>query len=98
MLGKLKSIGRQAVTEDEKEPTTEISFKPREEMVKIERTGTEQSSISIPEFIVGEPYPYFYHTWNKLLMCNFSPSFKTTNTPYLFCSSHVLLYKPFEKT
>ena len=70
MLGKLKSIGRQAVTEDEKEPTTEISFKPREEMVKIERTGTEQSSISIPEFIVGEPYPYFYHTWNKLLMCN----------------------------
>jgi hypothetical protein len=70
MLGKLK-IGRQSVTEEEKEgPSTEISFKPREEMVKIDRTGTELSSISIPEFLVGEPYPYFYHTWNKLLMCN----------------------------
>ena len=70
MLGKLK-IGRQSVTEEEKEETASgISFKPREEMVKIERTGTEQSSISIPEFLLGEPYPYFYHTWNKLLMCN----------------------------
>ena len=45
MLGKLK-IGRQSVTEEEKEgPSTEISFKPREEMVKIDRTGTELSSI-----------------------------------------------------
>ena len=70
MLRKLK-IERQAVTEDEKEePTAGITFKPREEMVRIERTGTEQSSISIPEFLLGEPYPYFYHTWNKLLLCN----------------------------
>jgi hypothetical protein len=77
MLGRLKIQGRQKVEkveEDEEKPTegtsTGVEFKPREEMVKIDRTGTELSSISIPEFIVGEPYPYFYHTWNKLLMCN----------------------------
>jgi hypothetical protein len=28
------------------------------------------SSISIPEFLISEPYPYFYHTWNKLLLCD----------------------------
>lgn len=31
---------------------------------------SEATSISIPEFLVGEPYPYFYHTWNKLLLCD----------------------------
>jgi len=71
MLGKLK-IGRQAVIDETEEKTkeetsTDVEFKPREEM---ERTGINQSSISIPEFLVGEPYPYFYHTWNKLLLCN----------------------------
>ena len=72
MLGKLKTQGRQKVekVEDEIETPAGLTFKPRDEMVKIERTGTELSSISIPEFLVGEPYPYFYHTWNKLLMCN----------------------------
>ena len=76
MLGKLK-LGRQAVTEDEIEgPSTQISFKPREEMVNIEKIATGNSSISIPEFLVGEPYPYFYHTWNKLLMCNLNDSNK----------------------
>ncbi len=34
---------------------------------KVEKAA---SSISIPEFLVGEPYPYFYHTWNKLLLCD----------------------------
>ena len=68
MLGKLK-IGRQSVIEDEKEEpaASGISFKPREEM---ERIDSGQSSISIPEFLQSEPYPYFYHTWNKLLLCN----------------------------
>jgi 6-pyruvoyl-tetrahydropterin synthase len=70
-LLKRKIVERQKVTEDEIEgPSTEISFKPREEMVNIEKIATGNSSISIPEFLVGEPYPYFYHTWNKLLMCN----------------------------
>ena len=44
-----------------------VTFQPREEMEKVTEKA---SSISIPEFLVGEPYPYFYHTWNKLLMCN----------------------------
>ena len=64
MLGKLK-IERQSVT-GEKEITSEI-FKPKEEIKKPESV---LSSISIPEFLVGQPYPYFYHTWNKLLLCN----------------------------
>ena len=47
--------------------SSKVTFKPREEMVKV---SEKASSISIPEFLVSEPYPYFYHTWNKLLMCN----------------------------
>jgi hypothetical protein len=47
--------------------SSKVTFKPREEMVKV---SEKASSISIPEFLVDEPYPYFYHTWNKLLMCN----------------------------
>ena len=60
--GQLVTEG-QVVTEG---PVTGVSFKAREEM---ERVTSNQSSISIPEFILGEPYPYFYHTWNKLLLC-----------------------------
>ncbi len=57
--------------EDEiEEKKEELLLQPREEMKKIDRTGTDQSSISIPEFLTDEPYPYFYHTWNKLLLCN----------------------------
>jgi hypothetical protein len=83
MSGKFKigKIERQSVTDEIEEPVvqegqvvadtkegseTGVSFKPREEM---ERVTSNQSSISIPEFILGEPYPYFYHTWNKLLLC-----------------------------
>ena len=76
MLEKLK-IGRQklvveeepevqAVADTKEGPKTQVLF----EREGFKRTGTELSSISIPEFLVGEPYPYFYHTWNKLLMCN----------------------------
>ena len=32
--------------------------------------STPISSVSIPEFLLEEPYPYFYHTWNKLLLCD----------------------------
>ena len=72
MLGKIKPPERQKVEDEKEEKPTEgtstgVEFKPREEMAKI---GIELSSISIPEFLVGEPYPYFYHTWNKLLLCN----------------------------
>ena len=47
--------------------SSKVTFKPREEMVKV---SEKASSISIPEFLVDEPYPYFYHTWNKLLLCD----------------------------
>jgi len=57
-----KPIIREKV-EGEKEETTGIIQQP----LKI---GSTASSISIPEFLVGEPYPYFYHTWNKLLLCD----------------------------
>lgn len=84
MLGKLK-IGRQKlIDEPEGEPDTKEVSGTKEvsdtkegsdtgvlfEREGFKRSGTELSSISIPEFIVREPYPYFYHTWNKLLLCN----------------------------
>ena len=68
LKGKLE--GRQKVEKVEDEIKDEIKdellFQPREEMKKIDRTEIAQSSISIPEFLTDEPYPYFYHTWNKL--------------------------------
>ena len=83
MLGKLKEkIGRQnLIDESEGEPATKEGQAVSDtkegsdtgvlfEREGFKRTGTEISSISIPEFTVGEPYPYFYHTWNKLLLCN----------------------------
>ena len=79
MFGKLK-IGREKVEvikEEEKEkPLSEesqLGFKPGEQLARVVKRGPElaaESTISIPEFLEGEPYPYFYHTWNKLLLCN----------------------------
>ena len=69
MNSKLK-FGRVTVGNDEAEAdkiSSAVTFKPREE---IEKPLEKASSISIPEFQVGEPYPYFYHTWNKLLVCD----------------------------
>ena len=59
-----KQISRTKV-EGEKEYETTV-FEQQIEP-KVEKAA---SSISIPEFLVGEPYPYFYHTWNKLLLCD----------------------------
>jgi hypothetical protein len=55
-------VSRQKIEEVEAEKETIIYDKPGENLVA--------SSISIPEFLVEEPYPYFYHTWNKLLLCD----------------------------
>jgi len=66
MSGKF-TIERQSVEDEFDVKDTGVLFKPRQEMGRVE---SNQSSISIPEFLVGEPYPYFYHTWNKLLLCN----------------------------
>jgi len=70
-------IGRQSLIDETERQTlmdqgknvaeTSTLFKRQEGFT---RTGIEVSSMSIPEFLVGEPYPYFYHTWNKLLLCN----------------------------
>jgi hypothetical protein len=45
---------------------------PQETSIKFEKSEPilQASSVSIPEFLESEPYPYFYHTWNKRLMCN----------------------------
>ena len=80
MFGKLK-IGRQSlIDETEKEekekPLSEesqLGFKPGEQLARVVKRAPElaaESTITIPEFLEGEPYPYFYHTWNKLLLCN----------------------------
>ena len=86
MLGKLKIgnliARRQNVESDDEEEKgkkeegeeqevkgedTQILFLKRKEELRKPESGV---SISIPEFLTGEPYPYFYHTWNKLLLCN----------------------------
>jgi hypothetical protein len=51
------------------EPSRDI-FTSEEKRASTEEAPTKVSSISIPEFLVDEPYPYFYHTWNKLLLCD----------------------------
>lgn len=66
---------KEGQTTDVKEEQTADAKEASETQVLFERegfkkTGAELSSISIPEFLADEPYPYFYHTWNKLLLCN----------------------------
>ncbi len=52
----------------------ELEEKPEEITTAVfEKIGEVKapiSSVSIPEFLSDEPYPYFYHTWNKLLLCD----------------------------
>jgi 2-dehydro-3-deoxyphosphooctonate aldolase (KDO 8-P synthase) len=69
--------GKEKAKEDEVTgESTQISFlKPREEFAK------PITSISIPEAVVKEPYPYFYHTWNKLLLCNLNDVSETFHIP-----------------
>ena len=83
MLGKLKIVRQKFESDDEEEKEeakgdeakedvkgedTQISFFKRKE--ELRKPELVVSSISIPEFLTGEPYPYFYHKWNKLLLCN----------------------------
>ena len=60
----------------EEEPTSVFSNK---------KPKLEESKLKSPVSIVdlpptNEPYPYFYHTWNKLLLCNLNDVSKTFNT------------------
>ena len=57
-------LDEQISTTDYKKVTSSKVFEAKPE------AKPEVTSISIPEFLVGEPYPYFYHTWNKLLLCD----------------------------
>ena len=57
-------LEEQISTTDYKKVTSSKVFEAKPEV------KPEVTSISIPEFLVGEPYPYFYHTWNKLLLCD----------------------------
>ena len=41
-------------------------------------TKSPVSIFELPE--TNEPYPYFYHTWNKLLLCNLNDVSETFNT------------------
>ena len=59
--------GQKLMDQEKDLPETSVLFKRQEGFT---RTGAQLSSISIPEFLESEPYPYFYHTWNKLLLCN----------------------------
>ena len=62
-----KPISRQKVEDTGIAEEDTTLFKQPEPELKQKEVA---SSISIPEFLVGEPYPYFYHTWNKLLLCD----------------------------
>jgi hypothetical protein len=67
--------GRVKVDIDEADTgASKITFKPREEM---KNESGKATTITIPEFLVGETYPYFYHTWNKLLLCSLNDVSKT---------------------
>ena len=52
---------------EEEDYTEEVSKEALKPQIS---TPSAATSITIPEFLVEEPYPYFYHTWNKLLLCD----------------------------